>query len=70
MQLTEKMYRSLAHSTWKLRFTFPFPLLAFPAYLVRGMDERDAQTGELAHKLIRLTELLSLIRSELLQFSP
>ncbi|MQL80568.1 hypothetical protein Taro_012996 [Colocasia esculenta] len=32
--LTEKMYRRLESSTWKLRFTFPFPMFAFPIYLL------------------------------------
>ncbi|KAH7656785.1 Fatty acid desaturase N-terminal protein [Dioscorea alata] len=31
--LTEKLYRSLDFATRKLRFTIPFPLFAYPAYL-------------------------------------
>ncbi|MQM01685.1 hypothetical protein Taro_034440 [Colocasia esculenta] len=31
--LSEKIYNSLDYATWKLRFTFPFPLLAWPIYL-------------------------------------
>jgi hypothetical protein len=34
-QITEKLYRQLEPRTKKLRFTVPFPLLAFPVYLVR-----------------------------------
>ncbi|KMT18193.1 hypothetical protein BVRB_2g023650 [Beta vulgaris subsp. vulgaris] len=33
--LSEKMYNSLDTMTKKLRFTFPFPLLAYPIYLWR-----------------------------------
>ncbi|KAJ0979357.1 hypothetical protein J5N97_014831 [Dioscorea zingiberensis] len=31
--LSEKIYKSLDSATRKLRFTFPFPLLAYPVYL-------------------------------------
>jgi len=34
LQITEKLYRQLEPRTKKLRFTVPFPLLAFPVYLV------------------------------------
>jgi hypothetical protein len=34
IQITEKLYRQLEPRTKKLRFTVPFPLLAFPVYLV------------------------------------
>lgn len=33
-QLSEKIYRSLDDVTRKLRFTLPFPMLAYPVYLV------------------------------------
>jgi omega-3 fatty acid desaturase (delta-15 desaturase) len=33
--LPERLYKSLDFMTKKLRFTMPFPLLAFPLYLVR-----------------------------------
>nr|CAB3462794.1 unnamed protein product [Digitaria exilis] len=33
-QITEKLYRKLEPRTKKLRFTVPFPLLAFPVYLL------------------------------------
>jgi hypothetical protein len=35
LQLPEKLYNSLDFMARKLRFTIPFPLLAFPLYLVR-----------------------------------
>jgi hypothetical protein len=35
VQLPERLYKSLDFMTRKLRFTMPFPLLAFPLYLVR-----------------------------------
>jgi omega-3 fatty acid desaturase (delta-15 desaturase) len=35
LQLPERLYKSLDFMTKKLRFTMPFPLLAFPLYLVR-----------------------------------
>jgi omega-3 fatty acid desaturase (delta-15 desaturase) len=35
MQLTENVYKELEPSTKKLRFSLPYPLLAFPVYLVR-----------------------------------
>jgi len=35
LQLPERLYKSLDFMTRKLRFTMPFPLLAFPLYLVR-----------------------------------
>ncbi|KAJ6803707.1 omega-3 fatty acid desaturase, chloroplastic-like [Iris pallida] len=31
--LTEKTYKSLEFFTWKMRFTVPFPIFAFPVYL-------------------------------------
>jgi hypothetical protein len=34
LQITEKLYQKLEQRTKKLRFTPPFPLLAFPVYLV------------------------------------
>lgn len=36
-QLTEKLYKSLGYSTRLLRFTVPFPLFAYPFYLVREL---------------------------------
>lgn len=33
-QLSEKIYRSLDSATRTLRFTLPFPMLAYPVYLV------------------------------------
>jgi hypothetical protein len=38
LQLPEKLYRSLDSSTRKLRFALPFPMLAYPFYLVRPKD--------------------------------
>ncbi|CAA7389424.1 unnamed protein product [Spirodela intermedia] len=32
--LPERIYRSLERSTLKMRFTFPFPMFAFPVYLL------------------------------------
>lgn len=34
LQLSEKIYRSLDDVTRKMRFTIPFPLFAYPVYLV------------------------------------
>lgn len=34
LQLTEKIFKSLDNVTRSLRFTAPFPLLAYPVYLV------------------------------------
>lgn len=33
-QLTEKTYKRLEDKTKRLRFTFPYPLFAYPIYLV------------------------------------
>lgn len=41
-QITEKLYRQLEPRTKKLRFTVPFPLLAFPVYLVRSDEYNNA----------------------------
>ena len=34
LQLPEKIYKSLDNVTRTLRFTLPFPMLAYPVYLV------------------------------------
>jgi omega-3 fatty acid desaturase (delta-15 desaturase) len=34
MQLPERLYRSLNRATRMLRFSIPFPMLAYPFYLV------------------------------------
>lgn len=34
LQLSERIYRALDKTTKMLRFTLPFPLLAYPFYLV------------------------------------
>lgn len=50
-QLTEKTYRGMASSSRTLRFRLPFPLFAFPAYLVSPpsltRDDRPCQFFEL-----------------------
>jgi hypothetical protein len=46
-QLPERLYNSLDFMTRKLRFTMPFPLLAFPLYLVR-LRARLQMTYELS----------------------
>lgn len=34
-QLTEKVYKNLDNMTRMLRYSFPFPIFAYPFYLVR-----------------------------------
>lgn len=34
LQLPEKIYTSLDYISWKMRFTVPFPMFAYPVYLV------------------------------------
>ena len=45
-QMTEKLYKSQSHMTRLLRFTVPFPILAFPIYLVRSLSEKQKYNYE------------------------
>lgn len=41
-QLPQKIYNSLDFVTKKLRFTLPFPMLAYPIYLVGLLSSLDS----------------------------
>lgn len=53
-QITEKLYRQLEPRTKKLRFTVPFPLLAFPVYLVRLHRYIDLMSSIYLYMIINL----------------
>lgn len=54
LQMTEEMYRTLDSTTRVLRFTVPFPLFAYPIYLVREIRYSALLTNFSFFKLCNL----------------